>query len=195
MIEILSPMRPDKELFYKIRENRSEIRHKNAAELIYLNRVCWNGLYRVNSKGKFNVPYGAPRSDFIFDKDNLRACSELLNKRGVTIRRADFLESVSRAREGDLVFFDPPYVTKHNFNGFRDWNEKLFSWSDQERLAKAAHRLAERGVKVLVANAEHDDVAALYSRFGKIVLKRNSTLASNALKRGPSTEALFYACN
>ena len=79
----------------------------------------------MNSKGKFNVPYGAPKTDFIFDEENLRACSNLILQPEVTIGQADFEQAVRGARSGDLVFFDPPYVTKHNFNGFRDWNEKL----------------------------------------------------------------------
>jgi len=177
IIDHLRPLKPSKELFYRIRENRSSAPEKNAAEFIYLNRTCWNGLYRVNSKGKFNVPYGAPKTDFIFDEENIRACSKLLSQKEVTIRRADFERAVNRAREGDLVFFDPPYVTKHNFNGFRDWNEKLFSWSDQERLAKVAKELVERGVKVIVSNAEHEDIMALYPGFVRTSLSRTSTLS------------------
>lgn len=193
IVEFLRPMKPNKKKFYQIREKRSAEPDQNAAEFIYLNRTCWNGLYRVNSAGKFNVPYGAPRTDFIFDEANLRACAKLLNRSDISIRRADFENAVSRARSGDLVFFDPPYVTKHNFNGFRDWNEKLFSWSDQQRLAIVSKRLIERGVKVLISNAEHDDIAALYRGFKRTSLKRSSTLASNSLKRGPTTEALFYS--
>ena len=188
----LRPLKPNKDLFYKIRRSRSENPAENAAEFIYLNRSCWNGLYRVNSRGQFNVPFGAPKSDFIFDEDNVRACSALLMQREVTLRKSDFEPAVRQAREGDLVFFDPPYVTKHNLNGFRDWNEKLFSWADQERLAVVARRLADRGVKVVVSNADHEDVVGLYRGFLRTSLRRTSTLASDASKRGRTTEALFY---
>ena len=94
-------------------------------------------------------------------------------------------------RQNDFVFLDPPYVTKHNFNGFRDWNEQLFRWSDQERLARIAITLAEKGAHIVVSNADHPDVAALYEGFSIFNLERASTLASNAAKRGRVTEALF----
>lgn len=192
IIDYLRPLKPNKKKFYQIRENRSTETDQNAAEFIYLNRTCWNGLYRVNSAGKFNVPYGAPKTDFIFDEENFRACCRLLNRRGITIRCADFEDAAAKARCGDLVFFDPPYVTKHNFNGFRDWNERLFSWSDQVRLATVSKRLVRRGVRVVVSNAEHEDIAALYRGFAQASLRRASTLASDSSKRGPTTEALFY---
>ena len=96
-------------------------------------------------------------------------------------------------KSGDLVFLDPPYVTKHNYNGFRDWNERLFSWADQERLALVARRLADKGAHVIVSNADHADVVALYDGFKRSSLYRTSTLASNAAKRGRVTEALFYS--
>lgn len=193
VVKVLAPLKPDKDLFYELRSNRALDRATRAAEFIYLNRSCWNGLYRVNSRGEFNVPYGAPKSNFIFDETNLRACSALLAQSEVSIRRSDFEPAVSRARAGDLVFLDPPYVTKHNYNGFRDWNEKLFGWSDQERLARVATRLADRGVSVVIANAAHDDVAALYRDFKSVTLRRTSTLASDATKRGRTTESLFYS--
>ncbi|WP_194943598.1 Dam family site-specific DNA-(adenine-N6)-methyltransferase [Brevundimonas sp. SPF441] len=189
----LRPLKPDKGIFYDIRANRATDYPERAAEFLYLNKTCWNGLYRVNKRGEFNVPYGAPQSDFIFDEGNLRACSTLLKRRGVTITRCDFGKTLSRPRAGDLVFLDPPYVTKHNLNGFRDYNEKLFSWSDQERLALTAKRLADRGVHVIISNADHADVVALYEGFRLVQLERPSTLASNASKRGRVTEAMFVS--
>jgi DNA adenine methylase Dam len=85
LIDQLAPLRPNKDLYYKIRESRSGDPKENAAEFIYLNRSCWNGLYRVNSQGKFNVPYGSPRSDFIFDKNNIKSCSALLRGSKISI--------------------------------------------------------------------------------------------------------------
>lgn len=189
----LRPLKPSRDIFYDIRSNRAAAFPERAAEFLYLNKTCWNGLYRVNSRGEFNVPYGSPQSDFIFDEGNLELCSKLLRRREVSIRNCDFEDAINRARAGDLVFLDPPYVTKHNFNGFRDWNEKLFSWADQERLAAAARRLAARGVFVIVSNADHQDVVDLYPTFRRTSLERPSTLASNATKRGRVTEALFLS--
>lgn len=193
LIEYLQPLQPDKELFYKIRENRSRDPVTRAAEFLYLNKTCWNGLYRVNSKGKFNVPYGRPRSDFIFDESNLRACSYELNKDGVMIAKCDFEASVSMAKENDFVYFDPPYVNKHNNNGFRDYNENLFSWRDQERLAAQAESLRKRGVKVAVSNANHKDIVDLYPNFAKVEFDRSSTLASTSRFRGKVGEVILSA--
>jgi DNA adenine methylase len=191
LCDYLQPLKPCKDLFYRIRANRSVTYPTRAGEFIYLNKTCWNGLYRVNGRGEFNVPYGAPQTDFIFDADVLRACSKTLKRNGISLRHCDFEVALRSVRECDLVFLDPPYVTKHNFNGFRDWNEKLFSWEDQVRLAKVAEKLAARGAHVLVSNADHADVAELYGRFRKFELERPSTLASDAGKRGRVTEALF----
>jgi DNA adenine methylase len=189
----LRPLKPDKDLFYRIRDKRSDDKAIRAAEFLYLNKTCWNGLYRVNSQGKFNVPYGKPRSDFIFDEKNLRECSRVLSPPGVAIKNLDFVEAIREAVAGDLVYLDPPYVTKHNNNGFRDWNEKLFSWADQIRLAEEAAALKDRSVKVIVSNADHRDVIDLYPGFKKLYFHRSSTLSSNAAFRGSVGEVIMTA--
>jgi len=191
--DYLRPMKPDKAIFYDIRGSRSLAYPARAAEFLYLNKSCWNGLYRVNSRGQFNVPYGAPQSDFVFDEANLKRCAAILKHPGITLTQCDFAQTLRNPRSGDLVFLDPPYVTKHNLNGFRDYNERLFSWADQERLAAVARRLADRGVHVIVSNADHADVIALYEDFRLVQLERPSTLASNATKRGRVTEAMFVS--
>ena len=108
----LKKWRPDEEFFYAVRSNRSNGRFKRAAEFIYLNKTCWNGLYRVDGKGDFNVPYGLPKTDNIFDEDNLNACAEVLASPGVAIRCCDFEDALADVGHGDLVFLDPPYVTR-----------------------------------------------------------------------------------
>jgi DNA adenine methylase len=124
----LTPLKPSKEAFYRIRAQRSSDPLRRAAEFLYLNKTCWNGLYRVNSQGEFNVPYGAPKTDFIVDPSNLRACCNALGGAGIELLCADFEEALAETQAGDLVFLDPPYVTRHNDNGFVDYNETLFSW-------------------------------------------------------------------
>jgi DNA adenine methylase len=165
---------------------------ERAAEFIYLNKTCWNGLYRVNSRGEFNVPYGAPKSDGILDASNLRACSRALQTEGVSLSAADFEEALDGVEERDLVFLDPPYVTHHNDNGFIDYNEKLFSWQDQIRLANLAVHLSNQGAHVIVTNAYHRDVLDLYDGFRKRPIERLSTLASDASKRGQVKEAVIW---
>lgn len=173
----------DVDYYYEVRASQPRGRHQQAARFLYLNRACWNGLYRVNKKGEFNVPYGAPRTSSQMDAVNLRACSHALAADDVQLRVSDFEDVLMGAEEGDLVFLDPPYVTGHNNNGFIDYNERLFSWDDQRRLAAVATRLAARGVQVLVTNAAHDDVMDLYPGFRRQPILRSSTLASAVASR------------
>lgn len=101
----------------------------------------------------------------------------------------DFESVLNRTNGRDFVFIDPPYVTRHNLNGFAKYNDQIFSWSDQERLASAIKRAAERGVKMLLTNANHASVRNLYLGVGQhITLTRNSVLAADANNRGATTE-------
>ena len=193
VLRFLSPLNPlSKAQYYDVRQNRSSGRFKRAAEFIFLNRAGWNGLYRVNSRGEFNVPYGAPSSKLLIDDTNLRACSRLLRARTIRLARQDFAETLDGAERGDLVFLDPPYVTGHNNNGFVDYNESLFSWDDQLRLAQVARRLSARGVRVVVTNAHHEPVLALYPQFNIRPIDRLSTLAGDTSRRRGVREALIW---
>ena len=184
-------IRFDKETFYAIRRNRSSEPVTKAAEFLFLNRACFNGIYRVNSSGQFNVPWGAPRTDRIVDESNLAACQSALLKPGISLMSEDFDLGLKACRKGDLVFLDPPYVTKHNNNGFVDYNESIFSWSDQQRLARTAEALRARGAHVIVTNAMHSDVLSLYPNFDVYQIDRQSTLAGAIAKRGKVSEALL----
>jgi len=192
VLRFLAPLKPDKERFYEIRGARSRGPAKRAAEFIYLNKTCWNGLYRVNGAGQFNVPYGAPKSDLIAEPENLRACSGALAQSGIELAVAPFDTALSGVGEGDLVFLDPPYVTTHNNNGFVDYNERLFSWDDQVKASEVAASAADAGAHVVVTNAYHDDVIALYKGFRTRELCRHSTLASDSSARGPVKEAILW---
>jgi DNA adenine methylase len=192
VLRYLRPLKPKRDLFYSIRSQRSAGPYKRAAEFIYLNKTCWNGLYRVNSRGEFNVPYGLPKTDHVIDEDNLFACATALGREGVDLQCCDFEDALAGVEQGDLVFLDPPYVTRHNNNGFIDYNEQLFSWADQVRLAGMARELAGRGAHVVVTNAYHGEVIDLYRGFNLMPIDRASTLASNVAKRGRVSEALFW---
>ncbi len=195
IIRHLKPLKPDRDLFYAIRKRPSRGKLKQVAEFLYLNKTCWNGLYRVNSEGRFNVPYGMPKTNFIADFDNLKECARALQAPGVTLRSCDFADALVDVKAGDLVYLDPPYVTRHNNNGFVDYNETLFSWEDQKRLAERAKQLAEAGAYVLVTNADHQEVLELYQGFTSRTLTRSSTLASDAKCRVRVNEAFFCSPN
>lgn len=177
--------------YYAIRIASPSGSVERAARFIYLNRTCWNGLYRVNREGKFNVPIGT-KTKVAFETSHLLAIANLLAS--ADIGSGDFEQHVDNATEGDLVFLDPPYTANHNMNGFLKYNEKIFSWSDQVRLRDAAVRAANRGAYVIVTNADHHSVRELYAEPFKFEeVGRASVLAGKAVARRRTTEALFTA--
>lgn len=152
-----------------------------AARIIYLNRTCWNGLYRENRSGKFNVPIGRFENPKICDEDNLRVVTLAL--KNITLRVCDFQEAVDGAKKNDFIFFDPPYITGHRNNGFHSYNEKLFRWKDQEKLSEMAKELDRKGCYVLITNAANEAIEKLYTGFEIVPMSRQSVIAANIQKR------------
>lgn len=172
--------------YYQIRSSKPKISITKAARFIYLNRTCWNGLYRVNLKGAFNVPIGT-KTNVILDDDNFEQLSLVLNSTHIEV--CDFEVKIDQTIKGDFVFIDPPYTVKHNLNGFIKYNEKMFSWEDQIRLKNAIARASKRGVYILVLNANHKSIKELYKEMGAIItLERASVIAGNSLARGIISE-------
>jgi DNA adenine methylase len=172
--------------YYEERVRKHRVEYERAAQFIYLNRVCWNGLYRVNLRGEFNVPIGT-KTSVILPSDDFKNTARLL--RGVTLIATDFEPILQQTRKNDFVFVDPPYVTRHNFNGFAKYNDRIFSWADQERLVEAVAKAATRGTKILVTNANHASIRELYRGLGKTIrLSRPSVLAADSANRGATTE-------
>ena len=180
-----------KKYYYEMRGSSAQTTTERAARFIYLNRTCWNGLYRVNKKGVFNVPKGTKSSVILPTDDWMRAADALSNAQ---LRVCDFEDSIDAAVEGDLLFVDPPYTVKHNFNGFLKYNECLFSWGDQVRLQASLARAVGRGVTVVATNADHESVRELY-RDGFILerLERSSVLSGDPAFRGRYSELLITA--
>ena len=175
-----------KEHYYRTRSSKPTDSIGRAVWLIYLNRTCWNGLYRVNRKNEFNVPIGT-KTSVILPTDDFYAVGILLSSAEILCQ--DFEETLDDARLEDFVFVDPPYTVNHNLNGFLKYNDKIFSWSDQVRLRDAVERAASRGAQVLVTNANHGSVRDLYSDVGKLdVVDRVSVLAADAAHRMQTEE-------
>ncbi|MFC5502070.1 DNA adenine methylase [Lysinimonas soli] len=181
----------DKDFYYEVRKSVPEDPIRRASRFIYLNRAAWNGLYRVNARGEFNVPYGKPRSGNILDEINFFAAANLLSKDGLTLTHRDFEDAVVGAGDGDLVFFDPPYASSKRRESFVDYNETLFTWEDQRRLAACAERLRRSGAKVIVTNAYNSAIRELYPTFTEHALLRRSSLASDVSLRGSVAESVF----
>lgn len=175
--------------YYKIRSSNPRTPHTQAARFIYLNRTCWNGLYRVNLDGVFNVPIGT-KTKAVLETDDFQAVASLLEK--VSLHAGDFESVVNEAGEGDFIFADPPYTVRHQFNGFVKYNEKLFSWSDQERLMKALLRAKSRGAKILCTNADHHSVRELYGdAFLLKPVSRYSAISGEKKSRGKYAELII----
>lgn len=183
----------DRDFYYTLRATHPTDPIAAAARFIYLNRGSWNGLYRVNSKGEFNVPYGRPRSANIVDEDQLLSAARALSNSNTTILGGDFEMALTNAGSGDLVFLDPPYALSGSGRSFVDYNEKLFSWDDQVRLAERAHELRLRGATVIVTNAYNKDIRDLYPEFQAFDLVRRSTLASKSSQRKNVPERLLVS--
>lgn len=175
--------------YYRARSEVYRSRFRSAARFIYLNRVCWNGLYRVNLRGEFNVPLGT-KTTVLLNSDDFAGVSKLLTR--ASLFSCDFEKTIDAAEEGDFVFIDPPYITAHNFNGFIKYNEKLFGWDDQVRLRNAVERAKLRGARILISNADHVSIRELYDGLGQIKsIERPSVIAASADCRHSTTELLI----
>jgi DNA adenine methylase len=190
VIAALEQWHNEEETYYSVRNSNYEDRVYRSAQLIYLNRTCWNGLYRVNRSGRFNVPFGHHGRQ-VFEAGHLLDISLALQT--TQLRYGDFFTAVQDAKRGDLVYFDPPYTTRHSQNGFLQYNRNLFSWEDQERLGQTAVELAERGCHVVVTNASYDPILAFYPGFQYETVSRSSVLAANPIYRDVTTEFLIYS--
>jgi DNA adenine methylase len=171
------------EYYYHVRSATPDSLIERAARTLYLNRTCFNGIYRVNLSGQFNVPRGSKNS-VILDTDDFAGVSKVL--RSAELRCCDFECVIDDAETGDLIFADPPYTVRHNTNGFIKYNEQLFSWDDQERLAASLSRAVERGVSVVATNANHASVRDLYAQHGfrqTHVSRFSSISAASATRR------------
>jgi DNA adenine methylase len=183
--------RHSKDYYYEMRAKAMRARHTRAAQFIYLNRTCWNGLYRVNLAGNFNVPIGT-KTKVILETDNFPVTANMLNRAKLHCR--DFEETINESREKDVIFADPPYTIHHNHNGFVKYNENIFSWQDQIRLRDALVRAVARGCKVIMTNANHECVRDLYSEgFSLTPLSRMSVIAGSSSARKAYEELLIVS--
>jgi DNA adenine methylase len=192
VIRHLRPLTNDAECYYRVRSSRPRSLAARAARFIYLNKTGFNGLFRVNLQGEFNVPFGKHSEKLVIcDELQLRDASLTLHDTELSVK--DFGRALARAREGDLVYLDPPYTTAHSNNGFIEYNARVFSWNDQRRLASIAERLARRGVRVAISNADHPSIVQLYqpTRFSIVRISRWSTMAGNNNSRFPTTELII----
>ena len=193
LVNLLRQLDISGQTFERIRSSNEKGVLKRACRFLYLNRTAFNGIYRVNQLGQFNVPFGCKPGTELCDELRILNCSQRLQN--VELNSCDFRVALARIRGSDAVFIDPPYTVKHNCNAFRRYNEQIFSWNDQETLAQIANRLAARDVRVVLSNAFHEDVVKLYFRknFHALMVTRPSNLAASTSKRGSCEELLLIS--
>ena len=162
-----------------------------AARALYLNKACFNGLYRVNSKGFFNVPSAKKSKVHLFDEDNISALHDYFSHGNVTILNEDFALSVQNAQQNDFVYFDPPYDTFDGKDNFTSYSKDSFGKNEQIRLANTYRLLNDRGVKVMLSNHNTQFIRDLYNGFNIHVVDAVRRINSDASKRGAVEEVLI----
>lgn len=193
--EELKKYRYDKDMFYEVRELDRQADYTStstvarAARFIYLNKTCFNGLYRVNSKGHFNVPFGAYKDPTILDAPNLTACSNALQS--AVLKTGSFEEIIDVAEKGDFVYFDPPYAPTSETADFTQYVSGGFDESSQELLLLTCLKLHQKGVHWMLSNSNTNIIQELYRGFKVETVEAGRSINSKAEKRGPILELII----
>jgi DNA adenine methylase len=196
LFEELSKHKNEKEYFYSIREldrtpqyeNLSDI--EKASRIIYLNKTCYNGLFRVNNQGQFNTPFGKYKDPKIRDETVLKAVNKYLNTSDVTFLNVDFEEAVSTAKKGDFIYLDPPYDPISDTSSFTGYDINGFGKEEQKRLKDTFDELSKKGIKCILSNSKTPFITKLYEEYEIISVPAIRSINSKASKRGQIEEVL-----
>lgn len=186
------------ETYYRIRElDRNSRKMKRltkverAARILYLNRTCYNGLYRVNSSGEFNTPFGSYRNPNIVNETTLRAVHQYLRQSNIQFFCQDFEQTIQQAKQGDFVYLDPPYAPISKTSNFTGYNGGGFGLEEQERLKYLCDELDKKKVKFLVSNSDCETIRQLYKDYNIVVIKAKRSVNVDPSKRGEVKEVLI----
>jgi DNA adenine methylase len=195
VIQFLSVYSYDKSMFDRIRDQDPAKLGlvMRAARTIYLNKCGFNGLYRLNSKGKFNVPFGRYTNPKICDEPNLRAVSALLNQHTTDLVVGDFEATVAMARKGDGVYLDPPYLPRSKTANFTSYTAEKFDREEHRRLGEVFRKLAAKGIAVVLSNADTEEARAIYEGFEIRAVQARRSINCAKDKRQPVSEILVTA--
>jgi DNA adenine methylase len=191
----------NKKYFYRLRsQDRNEDFNglsplERASRVIFLNKTCYNGLFRVNSRGQFNVPFGKYKDPTVVDALVIRAVSRYLNSTNIQILNKDFALAVATARRDDFIYFDPPYDPVSDTSSFTGYNLHSFDRTEQRRLKEVCDDLHNRGCKLLLSNSATGFIRQLYSdrkRYKVVEVNANRSINSVANNRGKVSELLIF---
>jgi len=179
--------------YYQVRESEPTSHIEKVSKLIFLNKTCFNGLYRVNSKGKFNVPLGSYTNPNIVNKENLLVVSKILQSSNLEFFCRDFEQSLHDIKRDDFVYFDPPYQPVSQTANFTSYTNKSFTDDDLQRLASLAEKLDSIGCKVLLSNSKSQTVKNSFSssKWNIKEIRVNRAINSNSAKRTGHSEVLI----
>ncbi len=181
-----------KELFYKIRDkfnNTSDTELKKSAYLIFLNKTCFNGMYRENSKGGFNTPFGKAKNPTILDRENILLVSKVLQHTKLT--SVSFEKAVAEAKKGDFVYFDPPYHPLTETAKFTSYHRDSFTKEDQLKLRDVFDELDKRGCYVMLSNSHTPFINDIYKKYRRETVMANRAINCKASGRGKIKELLI----
>ncbi len=183
--------------YYKIREVDRNPEFKNlpiwkrASRTIYLNKSCFNGLYRVNSKGYFNVPSGKKEKVQTYDKENIIKLHNYFMNENITILEGDFVKAIEEAKKGDFVYFDPPYDSFEEKKSFTSYSKYNFTKEDQKKLSEVFKELANKGVYVMLSNHNTKYINELYEGFNINIISAKRMINANSNGRGEVEEVII----
>ncbi|WP_448343528.1 DNA adenine methylase [Desulfovibrio piger] len=185
--------------FYEIRElDRTEeytelSQIEKAARILYLNKTCFNGLYRVNSSGYFNSPYGKYKNPNIVNAPVIRAMSKYFNENEITLLQGDYKEVLKKAKKGNFVYLDPPYMPISSSANFTGYTENGFGYKQQEELKQECDKLKNKGIRFVQSNSDCPEIRQLYKDYTIRTVQAKRVINSNSAKRGEINEVLIYA--
>ena len=186
-----------KAYFYAIRsEDRKEDFKSTspvdrAARFLYLNKTCYNGLFRVNAKDQFNVPFGQYKHPNIVNREGLIALAKYFTENQVHIYSKDYADILAMAHPGDFVYLDPPYMPLSESSSFTSYTDKGFSYEEQVRLRDACNKLRDKGISFIESNSDCKAIRELYKDYNIVTVKASRSINSKALKRGKINEVLI----
>lgn len=191
IIELINSYKNEKDFYYSIRAVNPRNNIEKAAIFIYLNKTSYNGIYRVNRDGFYNVPFGYRTGKKLLDCSDFPRISKLLSQ-NVTFQANDFEIIKENLKAHDLVFLDPPYTVAHENNGFIQYNQQIFSWDDQKRLAEMLKFISDSNAYFILTNAAHTCIAELFGGLGTLrIVQRPSTIGGKGAKRTQVNEYVF----